>query len=237
MAIEQDEFVERLIAGRRDEHAITFLLQKRQYLVTPLAEIENGSAPRALGPFGTAIVLPDLQVSKSGWTGAVEVKGKGEATFTYVTQQYEHGVGLRLYKYYRQYQQATGIRVILMIREKSTNEIIARSLDGLGEPRIYLGESMPRGEQMAFWPRKKFTTFHVGPSDFGLFKGMILPPTLPPFDFDCGDEYERWLKDHPAPDLHELIRRYGSYSQIPSEAWAEFERAMNEWDEQRKSRM
>jgi hypothetical protein len=232
-----DDFIEKLIAGRQHEHAVTFLLQRRQFLVTPLAEIENGGAPKALGPFGTAIVLPDLQVSKSGWTGAVEVKGKSQATFIYITQQNEHGVGLRLYKYYRQYQQSTGIRVVLMIREKSTNEIIARSLDGLGEPRIYLGKNMPHGERMAFWPRRKFTTFHVGPSDFGLFKGMILPPTLPPFDFEGGDEYERWRKDHPPPDLHELIRRYGTYSQIPPEAWEEFDAAMEEWDRLRKSRL
>lgn len=231
-----DDFIEKFIAGRRDEHAITFLLQKQQYFVTPLAEIENGAAPKALGPFRTAIVLPDLQISKGGWTGAVEVKGKGAATFTFVTQRQEHGIGLRLYKYYRQYQQTTGIRLILMIREKSTNEIIARSLDGLGKPRIYLGRNMPRGEQMAFWPRKKFTTFHVGISDFGLFKGMTLPPTLPPFDFECTDGYERWLKDHPPPDLQELIRKYGKYSQIPPEAWAEFEAAMEEWENLRKSR-
>lgn len=231
-----DDFIEKLIEGRQHEHAVTFLLQTRKYIVTPLAEIENGGAPKALGPFGMAIVLPDLQVSKNGWTGAVEVKGKSEPTFTYVTQQYEHGVGLRLYNYYRQYQATTGIKLVMMIREKSTNEIIARSLDGLGEPRVYRGRNMPRGEEMAFWPRKKFTSFYVGSSDLPLFKGMTLPPSLPPFDFECADEYERWVKDHPAPDLQDLIRKHGSYSQIPSEAWNEFDAAMNEWDELRKTR-
>jgi hypothetical protein len=33
----------------------------------------------------------------------------------------------------------------------------------------------------------------------------------------------------PPPDLHALIRQYGSYSAIPPAAWADYDRAMEQW--------
>jgi hypothetical protein len=33
----------------------------------------------------------------------------------------------------------------------------------------------------------------------------------------------------PPPDLQELVQRYGTYSAIPPEAWAEWDRAYDEY--------
>jgi hypothetical protein len=48
---------------------------------------------------------------------------------------------------------------------------------------------------------------------------------------DNRKSFEEWLKDHPEPSLAELVERYGGYSRIPPEAWADFDRRMAEWKE------
>jgi hypothetical protein len=48
--------------------------------------------------------------------------------------------------------------------------------------------------------------------------------------------FEAWLKYNPAPDLQELVRRFGGYDKITPEAWEEYDRAMAEWQERRRNR-
>jgi hypothetical protein len=48
---------------------------------------------------------------------------------------------------------------------------------------------------------------------------------------DNQKSFEEWLRDHPEPGLAELVERYGGYSRIPPEAWADFDRRMAEWKE------
>jgi hypothetical protein len=38
-----------------------------------------------------------------------------------------------------------------------------------------------------------------------------------------------WLKANPCPDLQILVRQWGGYDKIASETWAEYDRAMAEW--------
>jgi hypothetical protein len=40
------------------------------------------------------------------------------------------------------------------------------------------------------------------------------------------DTFAEWLAAHPEPSLQELVERYGGYSRVPPEAWAEFDRRM-----------
>jgi hypothetical protein len=56
-------------------------------------------------------------------------------------------------------------------------------------------------------------------------------------DVPADDDFSRWLKDNSAPDLQELVARYGGYSKAPPEAWADFERAKVGWEAKRKSRL
>jgi hypothetical protein len=49
------------------------------------------------------------------------------------------------------------------------------------------------------------------------------------------DLYQEWLKANPAPNLVELISRYGSYDAVPVRAWAEFGDAQVEWEKRRKA--
>ena len=42
--------------------------------------------------------------------------------------------------------------------------------------------------------------------------------------------YKRhWLREHPCPDLQELVQQYGGYDKITPEAWAEYNLALIEW--------
>jgi hypothetical protein len=176
------EFFRCLRVGRRTEQRVIFLLRQQQLFVTELAAIQGVSGPRAYG-FGEAVILPDLLGSQCGWTGAFECKDKESgATFHRKTRTWEQGIDLELFEQYRKFQQISGIRVVLVIYEKPTDEFLAASLDRLGEPRLWL-DRIPGYGPMAYWPRNLFRVFHVGPHhDVPLFQGQTLPPTLPPFD-------------------------------------------------------
>jgi len=50
------------------------------------------------------------------------------------------------------------------------------------------------------------------------------------------DGYADWLRANPAPDLQDLVERFGGYSNITAEAWAEYDRAMADWQERRRRR-
>ena len=50
------------------------------------------------------------------------------------------------------------------------------------------------------------------------------------------DGFAAWLRRNPPPDLQVLVERFGGYDKIPSEAWAEFDRAMAAWHERRRTR-
>jgi hypothetical protein len=47
--------------------------------------------------------------------------------------------------------------------------------------------------------------------------------------------FGEWLKANPEPDLQQLIDRCGGYSRITAEAWAEYDRAVEDW--QRRYRL
>ena len=59
----------------------------------------------------------------------------------------------------------------------------------------------------------------------------------------ASNDYETWLRCNPAPDLHnpapdlqELVARHDGYNKVTPEAWAEYDRAMAEWQERRRRR-
>jgi hypothetical protein len=50
------------------------------------------------------------------------------------------------------------------------------------------------------------------------------------------ETFSQWLADHPEPNVQDLVERYGGYSKVPIEAWADFDRRMAEWREAYKNR-
>jgi len=50
-------------------------------------------------------------------------------------------------------------------------------------------------------------------------------------------DFAQWVQDNPPPDLQALVAKHGSYSQVPKEAWADFDQRMEEWQTRRRNRL
>ena len=143
-----------------------------------------------------AIIVPDYDmVHLEHEPCGLECKLKADSSFTKITGEQEHGIGLRLYIHYLKWSRAQRRKIVLMITEQSTGEVLPATLDHLQKakwldhrdatlndrPRIYRGEKMDPGG-MAFFGRSQFMVFHqTEPRDLPLFKKHpeLVPPTLP----------------------------------------------------------
>ena len=174
--------------GREFEQEVARQMKLRGYGVMRCYELDGGQnkAPMLEGPY-QGLRLPDLQVSVLGKSDWRECKAKTEPSWTRITSQYEHGIGLRCYRDYLAVQEISGLPVYLMIGEHRTGEILIQSLDKLGSPRTYEGPEMDLGG-MAFWPRDHFDKW--GEYD-------TAPGQLSMFPTTAG---KRWLKIHYAPE-------------------------------------
>jgi hypothetical protein len=48
--------------------------------------------------------------------------------------------------------------------------------------------------------------------------------------------FTEWLAQNPEPSLAELVEKYGGYSRIPPDVWADYDRRMADWRERYKHR-
>jgi len=48
--------------------------------------------------------------------------------------------------------------------------------------------------------------------------------------------YEEWVKDNPAPDLGELVKTYGTFAQIPHQAWVTWDAQLRNWQARYRTR-
>lgn len=143
--------------GRAGERLVASILRSRGWFVVPSSDYtgENGDkAPKLFGE-REELILPDLDVSKDGERGWVEVKTKATTTLHRMSGTVEHGISLRHWKHYRRVEMITGAPVHLMVVEQRSGEILVASLAELGSGRTYEGDKMgPDG--MVFWPRERF---------------------------------------------------------------------------------
>jgi hypothetical protein len=49
------------------------------------------------------------------------------------------------------------------------------------------------------------------------------------------ESFAAWLRKNPAPDLQQLVERFGGYDKITAEAWAAYDAAMAEWQLMRRA--
>lgn len=191
-------FETNLQIGKATELSVVMCPALNSFSLIPLTDLAMGGAPRLLGPRGEhkahAVIVPDYGAYRNGQCFGLEIKGKGHADHTKITGELEHGIGLRLLQHYNEFERRTGHRVVLLIDEKQTGEVLAASLAKLqlgrwrdrrdgrewSRPRIYDGDEMDRGG-MAFFARNQFKVLHQREAhDLPLFKGGSVPPTLPP---------------------------------------------------------
>jgi len=121
---------------------------------------EDEKAPR-MKSAGRDLILPDLDVARVGKRQWWEIKTKTEATWTRITQRYEHGIPLRHYHDYLEVERVTGTPVMLGIYERKTGAMLWASLVELSAhplKREYTGSKMSNGG-MVFWPVDAFRTW------------------------------------------------------------------------------
>lgn len=149
--------------GSEGEQVVKRLLQENGWFVIPSYAYtgpEGDKAPKMEG-LKTYFVIPDLDVCKVGTRRWIEVKTKTEATFTRITQRYEHGIPLRHYHHYFEVQRMSGCRVWLFVYELRTSKLLYASLNALNHGvRIYEGPKMSNGG-MAFFDRESFVDWSV----------------------------------------------------------------------------
>lgn len=51
------------------------------------------------------------------------------------------------------------------------------------------------------------------------------------------DEFYYWLAENPPPSVEDLIKQYGSYLDIPAEAWTRWDKQMSDWQQRRRDRL
>lgn len=144
--------------GHTGELIIAKILQEGGWYVIPSYDYtgeDDNKAPRLQG-IHEQFVIPDLDIAKDGCRLWAEVKTKASASFTRITQRYEHGIPMRHYRHYLKVQEITGCDVWLYVYEEDTRTILRGSIDYLSQfKREYNGDKMSRGG-MVFFPRDKF---------------------------------------------------------------------------------
>ena len=149
------QFDDALEYGRAGEVGISSWLQKRGWRVLPVYNYSGkggDKAPKLIAAIDAdSLVMPDLMVARDGLTRFVEVKRKGRADWTRVTQRRETGINLRLWTQYRAVQVATGIQVALLFVHDKEGEVRGGSIDALGSDarQTGCGGGMPA---MVFFP-------------------------------------------------------------------------------------
>jgi len=145
--------------GHSGEQMVAKLLQDRGWFVIPSYDYsgeDNDKAPRLQGNL-RAYVIPDLDIARGGRRIWAEVKTKACATYTRITQRFEHGIPMRHFRDYRAVQDITGCSVWLFVYEENTGEVLCGELDNLAaHKREYTGGKMSYGG-MVFFPRDAFT--------------------------------------------------------------------------------
>lgn len=125
-------FDQALQHAREHERAVGAWMVSRGWAILPIYEgiVGEDKGPRLLAATGS-LVVPDLLVSRGGFTCWVEVKWKARADFTRVTQRPETGIDGRLWLHYLEVQRITGIPVYLLFIQDAERVVVAGSVSEL----------------------------------------------------------------------------------------------------------
>lgn len=164
------------LRGRAAEQRIAAWLKANGWFIIPAYDYSGPDGDKAPIFQGATegIVLPDLGIARAGLMKWAEVKAKKGPSYTVITGENVHGIGLLKWRHYLRCQRETGAHVLLFIWEECKQTLLVQSLDVLGDGRIYKGDRMDKGG-MVFWPRDRFDPFVIDELP-GLFDpGLPLP--------------------------------------------------------------
>jgi hypothetical protein len=121
------------ILGRTGEKLVAEELKRLGWYVIPSYDYsgdDKDKAPRLQG-LSNSFVIPDLDIAKDGIRRWVEVKTKTSATWTYMTQRYEHGIPKRHWDSYFSVQRESGCSVWLAIYETGPPRCSLRNIKSM----------------------------------------------------------------------------------------------------------
>lgn len=129
----QATFEQHLAQGRTGEAIVTRWLQGQGFGVIPSYDFtgSDGDVAPKLKFLSRSLVVPDLDVCRSGRRCWVEVKNYYHAAFNRSKQIHVHGIKARHHRDYLRVQAATGDPVYLAIVERDTGAILVGRLDAL----------------------------------------------------------------------------------------------------------
>jgi len=140
--------------------AVADFLKNKGWFVIPSYDYsgEDGNKAPKLQGLNKNFVIPDLDISKEGKRKWAEVKTKTSASYTRITNQYEHGIPLRHFEHYQEVEKITGCEVWLFVYELEAETLLFQKLNILSlNKRVYTGNKM-NWDGMIFFPRDKFNT-------------------------------------------------------------------------------
>ena len=130
--------------GLMGEREISQILQQHGAYVIPqynYAEEDEFKGPRMHGLFNE-LVLPDLDVCKSGARIWVEVKTKSDRSLHRITGDYVHGFNKRHYEHYLQVEKESGNEVWVVFIERVNTYILCGRLKDIPVHHVYNGDKM-----------------------------------------------------------------------------------------------
>jgi hypothetical protein len=65
---------------------------------------------------------------------------------------------------------------------------------------------------------------------------LVTPSRLDQRAAAIDSSFETWIKDNPPPDLGELVKAWGTFSQIPPHAWSAWDAQLRDWQARVRTR-
>ena len=124
----------------------------------PLADIQDGGAPMAVGN-GNKIILPDLDCAAQTWVAFVEAKAKTQSIEFRMKRQVRHGINESNYLQYKkaaeEYRKRCAVAIVELWHadfQTWSGRLLFERIDNLGQPFQEYREKPPK----VYWQTKQF---------------------------------------------------------------------------------
>jgi hypothetical protein len=146
--------------GRLGESVWAQILAASGVHYIPLAQIDNGGAPMAIGD-KSSVVLPDFDCASTdgNWRAFVEIKCKEQPVLFRMRNQLRHGIDKSKWNAYRSasdlWQKECAVALLELFgveKREWSGRLLVERLNNLGTPF----DGFSNQEHMVYWPRKAF---------------------------------------------------------------------------------
>ncbi len=121
--------------GRTGERIVADFLQGLGYYIIPSYDYagEDGDKAPKLQGLTAGFAVPDLDIAREGKRKWCEVKTKQSASWTRITNRFEHGIPERHLRNYLKVQEITGTPVYLVVYEQDTSLLLVIAVNDVAQ--------------------------------------------------------------------------------------------------------